>query len=961
MAVQDVPELRFEALFLRHRATGALHVHIDTPDTNNTFSVAFRTAADHSRGVAHVLEHTVLCGSERYPARDPFFQMTRRSLNSYMNALTADDHTMYPFTTSNAADFGNLLSVYLDAAFFPLLREEDFLQEGHRLEYDGGEAVEEAVLEAAAGHTAADQAVADQAVAGQLRRAGVVLNEMKGALSDSSSLFGVELKRALHAGTCYEHCSGGLPEEIPALTYDELCAFHREHYHPSNALFVTYGDLPLVSHLDTIDGQALSRFAESDGGGGGGDGRRTAASPPGASRQVGRVPVTRSQGGSSGGGGGDGGGDDPGWLGRVVRVRGPPDAMGDPARQVKWCWSVLCNPQRDAYESFKLLVASHLLLSGPSAPLYRALCDSHLAPSFTVGTGYDASSAEHTFGVGVEGIAEADVPLVAQTVRQTLEAVLLPSSLSSPATPGADGSSSSSCSSSSSSGGGGGGGGFDPQRIDAALHRMELGLKQVSPSFGLNVVGALSQAFAHEANQPPHTADTAAAAQQEEEEEEEEEDTTHHRRGASGAALYARELAVLQEVLRVDSKVQRLRDELQQGGTGVLEAAAARYLLPDITAAAGSSSSCSGSSSRAVGDFEDDTTSPATPAPAAAAAAAAAVTLVMAPDAAWPEEQSAAEAADLQAAEARLTAADRAAIVGQSRMLRAVQQQEGGAGEGGGEGGGEALPCLDLADIPRSVARDEIQSAVLRVSGDGSSGGSSGDGGAMHVQVVPQPTNGITYLRLWFPTDHLWSDGAPLANQSLLPLLSSTWASLGAGRRDHRAFSLASERVCGGFGFSWQTLTDPDDAGSVRHGLLVSTSCLDRNLEATVRLLGDLLLSPGFDRAATAAALRVDGMAGTAEDQMTGEDGDESLHHFHSLVASYINSISSSMADASSSLARSVAAAPLNRAAQVSEVMGGMTHVRVVQAIQDLMPEPPGGGGGGGGGGGEEEGEEGEE
>lgn len=121
---------------LNHTLTGAEHLHIDTADTNNVFAVILPTHPNNSDGVAHVLEHTALCGSEKYPVRDPFTKMLRRSINTYMNAWTAADYTMYPFSTQHPQDFANLLAVYLDAVFFPNLNRLDFMQEGHRLEFE---------------------------------------------------------------------------------------------------------------------------------------------------------------------------------------------------------------------------------------------------------------------------------------------------------------------------------------------------------------------------------------------------------------------------------------------------------------------------------------------------------------------------------------------------------------------------------------------------------------------------------------------------------------------------------------------------------------------------------------------------------------------------------------------------------------------------------------------------------
>jgi Zn-dependent M16 (insulinase) family peptidase len=207
-----VPALGLDLEEWRHPC-GALHLHLACADEHRAFCAAVRTQPGDSTGLPHILEHTVLCGSRRYPVRDPFFQMLRRSLQTFMNAMTYPDLTAYPFATQVSKDYGNLLDVYLDAVFAPRLREEDFAQEGHRL------------------------APADGAWA----RQGVVYNEMKGAMDSTSELLSQALAAALLPDTCYRHNYGGDPAAIPALTHAGLVAFHRRCYQPANAVFCTYG------------------------------------------------------------------------------------------------------------------------------------------------------------------------------------------------------------------------------------------------------------------------------------------------------------------------------------------------------------------------------------------------------------------------------------------------------------------------------------------------------------------------------------------------------------------------------------------------------------------------------------------------------------------------------------------------------------------------------------------------
>ena len=221
----------------RHINTGAMHYHIAADNDENVFMVALRTVPTDSTGVAHILEHTALCGSEKYAVRDPFFMMIRRSLNTFMNAFTASDWTAYPFASKNPKDFDNLLSVYLDAVFFSRLDELDFAQEGHRLEFSEP--------------TNPDS---------DLVYKGVVYNEMKGAMSSPASVLYDHLGRYLFPTTTYHYNSGGDPETIPDLSYQQLKDFYQTHYHPSNAVFMTFGDMPAQQHQTAFEERALHRF-----------------------------------------------------------------------------------------------------------------------------------------------------------------------------------------------------------------------------------------------------------------------------------------------------------------------------------------------------------------------------------------------------------------------------------------------------------------------------------------------------------------------------------------------------------------------------------------------------------------------------------------------------------------------------------------------------------------------------
>lgn len=229
---QFIDALSTDVYEFRHKATGAMHYHLANNNDENVFLVAFRTQPMDSKGTAHILEHTALCGSKQYPVRDPFFLMIRRSLNTFMNAFTAADWTAYPFATQNRKDFDNLLSVYLDAAFFANLNPLDFAQEGIRVELEN------------------DQPVFK----------GVVFNEMKGAMSAPTDQLYHKLAYHLFPETTYHYNSGGDPKDIPDLTYEQLVSFYKTHYHPSNAVFMTFGDYPIDELHEKFEQQALKNF-----------------------------------------------------------------------------------------------------------------------------------------------------------------------------------------------------------------------------------------------------------------------------------------------------------------------------------------------------------------------------------------------------------------------------------------------------------------------------------------------------------------------------------------------------------------------------------------------------------------------------------------------------------------------------------------------------------------------------
>lgn len=299
----------------------------------------------------------------RYPVRDPFFKMLPRSLQNFMNAFTSSDYTMYPFATTNSQDFKNLMDVYLDATLNPLLKKSDFVQEGWRIGPENPKA------------TTAESGASD------LVFKGVVYNEMKGQMSDATYLYYIRFMEHMIPAL---NNSGGDPQKMTELTYDQLKKFHQGHYHPSNSKILTYGDQPVDEHLRLL-GEQLSRFDKSE-----------------VDRDV-KAPIALKDGPQS------------------VTVKGPVDPLTPPGAQYKTSTTWLMGDANDIAESFALRIATTLLLDGYGSPMYSALIESGLGTDFTPNTGYDTSGRTGIFSIGLNGVTEENVPKVREVVAATLK------------------------------------------------------------------------------------------------------------------------------------------------------------------------------------------------------------------------------------------------------------------------------------------------------------------------------------------------------------------------------------------------------------------------------------------------------------------------------------------------------------------------------------------------------------
>ncbi|KAJ9300935.1 hypothetical protein DTO271G3_2099 [Paecilomyces variotii] len=370
---KHVSELHLTAVLLKHDRTDADYLHVARDDKNNVFGIGFKTNPPDATGVPHILEHTTLCGSEKYPVRDPFFKMLPRSLSNFMNAFTSSDHTTYPFATTNKQDFQNLLSVYLDATLHPLLKEEDFRQEGWRLGPEDPRAFEKQ-----------DDKAPESKRLEDIVFKGVVYNEMKGQMSDANYLYYIRFKESIFPAI---NNSGGDPQFITDLTHKQLVDFSKRNYHPSNAKIVTYGDMPLSDHLKQI-GSVLDGFDRGQ-----------------PDKEI-KLPIDLSRGPLN------------------VTVPGPIDSFTSEDKQHKTSTSWLMGDSTDVVQTFSLGILSSLLLDGYGSPLYRALIESELGSQFTPNTGLDASGKIPIFSVGVSGVEEKNVPLVKETIRNVFQECL---------------------------------------------------------------------------------------------------------------------------------------------------------------------------------------------------------------------------------------------------------------------------------------------------------------------------------------------------------------------------------------------------------------------------------------------------------------------------------------------------------------------------------------------------------
>ena len=355
---EDLPDIHAEGVLLKHKKSGARIAYIPCEDNNKVFSIGFRTPPSDSTGVAHIIEHTVLCGSEKYPLKDPFVELVKGSLNTFLNAMTYPDKTLYPVASTNDADFRNLMNVYLDAVFFPNIYHEQniFRQEGWHYEMESAES--------------------------PLVINGVVYNEMKGAFSSPDDVLEREIMNALFPDTSYGVESGGDPDVIPSLTYENYLDFHRRYYHPSNSYIFIYGDMDAAETLSFLDREYLCRFDEIEI-----DSALKVQAPFSSRRTVVRAyPISNDE---------------------------------EEAGNTFLSYNVVAGDCLDTKKLIAMDVLDYALLSAPGAPLRQALIDAGIG--LDVYGGYQSGILQPYFMICARHADEKDADRFLKVITDTLK------------------------------------------------------------------------------------------------------------------------------------------------------------------------------------------------------------------------------------------------------------------------------------------------------------------------------------------------------------------------------------------------------------------------------------------------------------------------------------------------------------------------------------------------------------
>ncbi len=357
---EQMHELDSEGYLLKHKKTGARVALLSNDDENKVFCIGFRTPPSDSTGAPHIMEHSVLCGSRDFPVKDPFVELVKGSLNTFLNAMTYPDKTVYPVASCNGQDFQNLMHVYLDAVFYPNIYQEEriFRQEGWHYELpDAG---------------------------GPIIYNGVVYNEMKGAFSSPEDMLDREIMTALYPDTPYFYESGGHPKHIPELTYEKFLDFHKKYYHPSNCYIYLYGDMDMAEKLDWIDKHYLSHYDHLE------------VDSHIALQKPFEKPVERT-------------------------VEYPVSTEGQTKGQAYLSYNAVVGTSLDAELYLAFQVIEYALLAAPGAPLKQALLDAGIGKDIL--STYENGIAQPYFSIVAKDAEEDQKEEFMRVIRRTLEGI----------------------------------------------------------------------------------------------------------------------------------------------------------------------------------------------------------------------------------------------------------------------------------------------------------------------------------------------------------------------------------------------------------------------------------------------------------------------------------------------------------------------------------------------------------
>ena len=361
--ITSLPEINAKAYQMYHAKSGAHLLYLHTEDKENLFSVAFKTPPHDDTGLPHILEHTVLCGSKKYPVKDPFVELLKTSLATFLNAMTYPDKTVYPCASMNEADFHNLVNVYCDAVFFPLITEKHFKQEGHHYDFSEPGNIESS-----------------------LSIKGVVYNEMKGVYSDLNGIISKEEAKSLFPNNAYGKDSGGDPDAISSLKYNDFVNFHDTYYHPSNAYFFIYGGFDITKTLEILNKNYLSKFK--------------------------KIPISSDIK------------QEPKWKSSIKKIIPYPFSENDDSeKKAAVTVNFLANNLTDTISSLSMSVLENYMLDNSSSPLRKALIDSKLGEALT-SSGYADYQRDTYFTAGLKGTKQKNTDQILKLIIDTCNKII---------------------------------------------------------------------------------------------------------------------------------------------------------------------------------------------------------------------------------------------------------------------------------------------------------------------------------------------------------------------------------------------------------------------------------------------------------------------------------------------------------------------------------------------------------